>query len=462
MKFFLIAFSLILSVYSHDVKGFDDSVLFNVNWPGDKLDNVDLSGESFLITSSHNEKYTCHIPKIQEKESNVVETYNGPTALELLAPLFQKNIPCSYRLDTYWTYEVCHGRHIRQYHEDREGKTTKIQEYILGKWDNLLKEKLLAELKESEKDNNAAIPTKKIDGNNLPYFEIIMGNGTLCELNNNKPRQTSVIYVCYMYGKNEIYSLKESSTCQYEIVVLSPLLCSHPKYKPQEVIENAINCLPVGNARKQPYNLLKLKSESRKLRRNTDLDHIRVEFLPLELAEKERNKIISESPSDFSPVENFLNGKTCLNGGTGWWKYEFCYGKTVEQYHIERDGSKTSINLGKFDKDKHLEWIQKNPHKRPKPQAQRTQLSHFYSDGSVCDKTGKARQTEVKLKCLDIAGSPNKVSLYLLEPKYCEYILGVESPLICDILQRADENGLIQQGSGVEEMGDDLDGNIKV
>lgn len=41
-------------------------------------------------------------------------------------------------------------------------------------------------------------------------------------------------------------------------------------------------------------------------------------------------------------------------------------------------------------------------------------------------------------------GSPSSVSLYLLEPKICEYVLGVESPLICDILKHADdEYGLI-------------------
>lgn len=115
----------------------------------------------------------------------------------------------------------------------------------------------------------------------------------------------------------------------------------------------------------------------------------------------------------------------------------------MEQYHIEKDGSRTSINLGYFVKSKHLEWIENNPKKRPKPLSQRTQLSHLYSGGTVCDKTGKPRQTEVKLKCLENASSLNAVSLYLLEPKYCEYILGVESPLICDILSRADENGLI-------------------
>lgn len=62
----------------------------------------------------------------------------------------------------------------------------------------------------------------------------------------------------------------------------------------------------------------------------------------------------------------------------------------------------------------------------------------------MCDKTGQPRQTEVKLKCLEKAANPSSVSLYLLEPKYCEYILGVESPLICDILDKADDNGLVQ------------------
>ena len=74
----------------------------------------------------------------------------------------------------------------------------------------------------------------------------------------------------------------------------------------------------------------------------------------------------------------------------------------------------------------------------------RTSVSHFYANGDICDKTGKPRQTEVKLKCLENSSSPAQVSLYLLEPRTCHYILGVESPLICDILPLADNTGLIK------------------
>lgn len=36
---------------------------------------------------------------------------------QLLKPLFTKKI-CSYRPENYWKYEICHGKYIRQFHED--------------------------------------------------------------------------------------------------------------------------------------------------------------------------------------------------------------------------------------------------------------------------------------------------------------------------------------------------------
>lgn len=66
------------------------------------------------------------------------------------------------------------------------------------------------------------------------------------------------------------------------------------------------------------------------------------------------------------------------------------------------------------------------------------------------------RRVEVKLKCKEVSQpdhqqqsaiisySMNAVSLYLLEPQPCEYVLGVEAPFLCSLIDAADTNGMIQ------------------
>ncbi|XP_053978244.1 endoplasmic reticulum lectin 1 isoform X2 [Hylaeus anthracinus] len=447
-------------VYGHNFRNFDDTVLFKINWPGKA--NSDLlesrtNVEPYFITTANNERYQCLIPDTTIQEQDYNEPYNGPTPIQILFLLSDHNT-CVYRLESYWTYELCHGRFVRQYHEERDGKKVKTQEYYLGIFDKSQELKLLAEYAKQEENPNRKknIPIKKVDGINMPYVEIEMTDGTVCNVN-NKPRKVKVLYVCYQHDKHELFSVTEPVSCEYEVIVLSPLLCIHPDYNPRDTRENEIDCLPIDTAPKKPRSLIAMEIESLKLRHQKVTDgeaRVRVEIHPVDVIDKHNNiddtinSLADQgiSPAEVSPVKNFLSGKNCLHGGNGWWKYEFCYGRSVVQYHVERDGTKTIVNLGKFDKQKHLDWITSHPHKRPKSPQLRKQLSHFYSDGSICDKTGSPRQTEVKLKCVEgLAASPSSVSLFLLEPKTCEYVLGVESPLICDILEYADENGLLSE-----------------
>ena len=62
-------------------------------------------GERMVMTTKHNEKYICTLPKIHNNEEFINDNYNGQSALDLLEPLFESKM-CAYRLEHYWTYEV--------------------------------------------------------------------------------------------------------------------------------------------------------------------------------------------------------------------------------------------------------------------------------------------------------------------------------------------------------------------
>lgn len=103
-----------------------------------------------------------------------------------------------------------------------------IQEYYLGTFemDDYGRYEKLYE----QRDPSAKLPVINVEDIQLPYIEINMTGGTLCDLSNKK-RFTRVLYVCNEAGKHELYSVKETTTCEYEVIVLSSLLCLSPKFK---------------------------------------------------------------------------------------------------------------------------------------------------------------------------------------------------------------------------------------
>ncbi|RWS23527.1 endoplasmic reticulum lectin 1-like protein, partial [Leptotrombidium deliense] len=217
-----------------------------------------------------------------------------------------------------------------------------------------------------------------------------------------------------------------------------------------------INCYAIGKSPSKPKGVAQFEPESKQNRLESlfdkksnviDISDIAKFKFDLHIDEHgiQLKPVTNEKPKlnyDSKTLRSFLNGEFCLRGGTGWWKYEFCYGKKVEQYHEERVGQRTAISLGKWKKDDHIRWLQQNPNKKPKKGKTPKQVSHFYGNGDSCDLTGKPRQVEVKLKCRFVEGQPESIALFLSEPKPCDYVLGIESPLVCQLLSTADENGL--------------------
>jgi len=65
--------------------------------------------------------------------------------------------------------------------------------------------------------------------------------------------------------------------------------------------------------------------------------------------------------------------------------------------HKEKGKPDEIVVLGMLNIDEHIKWVSQNPQKKSKFDAfdKKTVLSHFYSSGSVCQKTGDKRETEV-------------------------------------------------------------------
>uniref|UniRef100_A0A8C3TVF2 Endoplasmic reticulum lectin n=1 Tax=Catharus ustulatus TaxID=91951 RepID=A0A8C3TVF2_CATUS len=444
-----------------------DDIPFRVNWPGTELSlpttGVLYKEDNYIImTTVDKEKYKCLLPLIASGNEEEEKDYKGPTPGELLEPLFKQS-SCSYRIESYWTYEVCHGKHIRQYHEEKEtGQKINIQEYYLG---NMIMRNPLSEPGELSCASDlflslSQIPTKNIEGQMTPYYPVELGNGTPCSLRQNLPRSSTVMYICHPEAKHEILSVAEVTTCEYEVVILTPLLCNHPKYRFRASPVNDIFCQSLPGSPLKPHNLEQLEKQQEMLK--MPFRRVKEEEMPSTKEEKfssihkpvavGSHQLLTVGTTHISKltdeqlIKEFLSGSYCFHGGVGWWKYEFCYGKYVHQYHEDKESGKTSVVVGTWSREEHIEWSRKNAARTFYLREDGTQtvrmVSHFYGNGDVCDLTDKPRQVTVKLKCKE-SDSPHAVTIYMLEPHSCQYILGVESPVICKILDTADEYGLL-------------------
>ncbi|KJH44583.1 glucosidase II beta subunit-like protein [Dictyocaulus viviparus] len=437
-----------------------------------------LSEDSLRVSTQNNENFICKIPEGYTSSNKDASINTESSVAELIASIYKEKL-CSYRVEPYWTYELCHGRYIVQYHEEKDVRGVgRTSEYYLGN--------LHVDYGTVSSPNDHNIPPKRIiDGEEHPYFPVLYNQGTTCDIT-GKPRTTVVKYICDENLNIQIYSLSEVSSCNYEVVVLTNRICSHPAYRPRETKNKEIICYSShSSGSAKPLSLVQLEEyhrdtfkreftitsihnvpESTQGKKTIEDVQRRYERQKLfKLSGEKKYQSIDTLANNRLVVEDTVNriisGSECIYGGEGWWKYEFCYGKSVVQYHQEPNGDRTDILLGVFDETIHKAWVDDDKiHRSPKKiKNQITQVSHLYSKGDICHELnahsnsnftyqipgGKdhiSRSVEVRLKC-KTAGSPLAISLSLVEPNLCQYILMIESERFCEPLQYADEYGHI-------------------
>ncbi|XP_066841506.1 protein OS-9 [Anser cygnoides] len=121
-----------------------------------------------------------------------------------------------------------------------------------------------------------------------------------------------------------------------------------------------------------------------------------------------------------------MGAAPCLVKTKDWWTYEFCYGKHIQQYHVEESEIKGDVLfLGHYQSA--FDWDDETA-KASKQHRLKRYHSQSYVNGSRCDLTGRAREAEVRFLCEEGAGD------YIArvdEPQSCSYVLTVHTARVC-------------------------------
>uniref|UniRef100_A0A7S4NB29 MRH domain-containing protein n=1 Tax=Odontella aurita TaxID=265563 RepID=A0A7S4NB29_9STRA len=187
---------------------------------------------------------------------------------------------CLQRNAGWWTYELCHTRHVREFHGANKidmvtGVSHQVveEENMLGHYDVDVLESFpdeeevnyvvnatdsFSDLGPKKKKTVPAAGTPSPDaGSNGAVFVQEYLHGDVCEdpdvtdsvvkaggiVDGGIQRATTVRFSC---GKNyELVKVNEDSTCHYVFDVTVPALCKHPLFKAPVVKTQVVKCLPI-------------------------------------------------------------------------------------------------------------------------------------------------------------------------------------------------------------------------
>ncbi|XP_045409457.1 protein OS-9 isoform X7 [Lemur catta] len=119
----------------------------------------------------------------------------------------------------------------------------------------------------------------------------------------------------------------------------------------------------------------------------------------------------------------------CLLKTKDWWTYEFCYGRHIQQYHMEDSEIKGEVlYLGYYQSA--FNWDDETA-KASKQHRLKRYHSQNYGNGSKCDLNGRPREAEVRFLCDEGAGISGDYIDRVDEPLSCSYVLTIRTSRLC-------------------------------
>ena len=157
----------------------------------------------------------------------------------------------------------------------------------------------------------------------------------------------------------------------------------------------------------------------------------------------------SGTPAATPPLASYLESikGTCFYRLEGWWTYEFCYMKSLTQYHQEKVKDSTNVQvtqdyiLGAWHDDSAgsanaatpstyavTPSVTRDEQLREDAKTRKKYWSQVYGNGTFCELMKRPRETEVRIQCSQ--GETSHISS-IEEVATCKYVIHFSSNLLC-------------------------------
>lgn len=211
----------------------------------------DTGASVILMMTKFGQEYQCSLPEssypTEHTESDDAED-EAPNVLRLLEPL--RNAPCLTKTRNWWTYELCYGKSIKQFHVENGKPEGAI--IFLGLFDY-----------DFDWNNETNLEQFNKTGQQK-YHSQVYSHGSKCDIT-GVPRKAEVRYFCDEDSTDYIESVEEPETCSYVFTVHTSRVCAFPPLKRISPSKpHTISCSP-RLTEKQYQKYLEVKENEKKL-----------------------------------------------------------------------------------------------------------------------------------------------------------------------------------------------------
>lgn len=331
----------------------------------------------------------------------------------------------------------------------------------------------------ADRDDVSTLQTMELDGELVRYVSEYYRGGSMCDLT-QQPRQTEVRYVCFP-SATVLSHVREVLSCEYVIVVGTPLLCRIAAMHTSERTTHDAVCqrmldkgatqpaagrdaspaaMPGRASRLSLYGRSWAEAFQKRWAAERKTAAAAQSSAPppagqgaqAQTQTQTRERPAAETKPTAAAALTLAAARLLLldgcvrSGSVGWWSYEFCFGRHVKQLHEEpragAGGATWRIEnlLGQWDVAAHERWYQSLGTARQaalRADARSTTIL-FFGSGDFCAAIKAPRSALVVLQCGRDAVQPTAIAVTVDETTTCAYTLTIASPALCVLLESAE------------------------